>query len=369
MGAHAVVSKSPARLALLALSLAWAGCAARNELKPTGVNSFGQAQRYIKKAVRSSSEGVIILPSRRSESLFDLQRLNDIAQALRPPAAACFVNRAIETMKPGKRDGEETFLDVPEGQMKLRVRLSPEGEVLRTEVLDTGFKDAEMEPCIKQAIQDRKWIPNRTGVVQYLDVIYWVSLGDGSEDRSPQAKAELRRQQAMAAIRAKGCLEGRAPAGTYAITGLNLLDREGNTLVNRVDEGPLPEKVRQCLALVFRTIRMPRAPQAFVRPVAPRAEFTVAADGGVRFADEEWIKVMLLEEEALRAERRAEVDAWMGEPGKPEGGEAPAESGAGGEKAGEPEPEPEPEAPPPPAKDPAQGGIKLKLGGHRKPGA
>lgn len=350
------------------------GCAARSELKPTGMNSFGQAQRYIKKAVRSSSEGVIILPSRRAENIFDLQRLNDIAQALRAPAAACFINRAILTMKRGKRDGEDAYVDVPEGQIKLRVRLSPDGEVLRTEVLDTGFKDTEIEPCLKQAIEARTWIPNRTGMVQYLDVIYWVSLGDGSEDRSPKAQAELRRQQAIAAMRGKGCFAGRAAPGTYKVEGLNLLDREGNTLVNRVDSGALPEKVRQCLAVAFQGIRMPRAPQAFVRPVAPRTEFMVAAGGEISFADEQWISLLLLEEQALRDERRAEVDAFLGE-AKPE---VPLVDTA---PPTEPEPdapatpapaEPalrEPAAPVAPAADPSRGGLKLKLGGHRKPGS
>lgn len=310
--------------------------------------------RYIKKAVRSSSEGVIILPSRRSESLFDLQRLNDIAQALRPPAAACFVNRAILTMKRGPRDGEAAYVDVPEGQVKIRVRLAPDGEVLRSEVLETGFKDPEIEPCLRQAIEAQRWIPNRSGVVQYLDVIYWVSLGDGSEDHSPQAAQEIRRQTAMAALRGKGCLEGRAPAGTYDVEGLNLLDREGNTLVTRVDEGRLRANVRECLAVVLRQIRMPRAPQSFIRPISPQIRYTVASDGAVTFDDEPWISLLLLEEQALREERRADVSDFTQ-------GATPAD-----EPEKVPEPEPDSGEPAQPAGDPAQGGIRLKLGGHRK---
>jgi hypothetical protein len=347
-----------ALVAALGLATGVTACAADRNQPPTGLNSFGQAQRYIKKAVRSSSEGVIILPSRRAESLFDLQRLNDIAQSLRPHAAACFVNRAILTVKRGTRDGEAAYVDVPEGQAKIRTRLAPDGEVLRTEVLESGFKDTEIEPCVRQAIEGMKWIKNRSGVVQYLDVIYWVSLGDGAEDRSPQALQEFRRQTALAAIRGKGCLEGRAPAGTYDVEGLNLLDREGNTLVTRVDPNPLSAKVRECLAVVMRQIRMPRAPNSFIRPVSPQIRYTVASDGSITFADEEWINLLLLEEEALREERRAEVSEFTKDA-------TPVDKG-------EPEPEPEPEAEPQepaepaqPAKDPSQGGIKLKLGGHR----
>lgn len=340
------------------------GCAARKNAPPTGINSFGQGTRYIQKAVRSSSEGVIILPSKRAESLFDLARLNEIAQALRPPAAACFINRAIETMKLGKRDGEVAYVDVPEGQIKIRTRLSPDGDVLRTEVLDTGFKDPEIEPCIKEAIEARKWIKNRSGVVQYLDVIYWVSLGDSSEDRSPQAKAELRRQQAIVALRGKGCLERRVGAGTYPVEGLNLVDREGNTLVSRVEPSTLPQKVQECLSVVLREIQMPRAPGSFVRPVAPKVEYTVATDGTVSFTDERWITLLLLEEKAAREDRLAEIDRGLGIAQPDKGAETPTVGEGEGEA---PESEPTPQAEPePPAQDPGQSGIKLKLGGHRK---
>jgi len=343
-----------------------AGCAGRKAVPPTGLNSFGQGTRYIQKAVRSSNEGVIILPSKRAENLFDLQRLNEIAQALRPPAAACFVNRAIETMKRGKRDGEDAYVDVPEGQVKIRTRLSPDGEVLRTEVLDTGFKDPEIEPCIMEAIQGRKWIKNRSGVVQYLDVIYWVSLGDAAEDRSPQTKAELRRQQAIAAIRGKGCLERRVGAGSYPVEGLNLVDREGNTLVSRVEPNTLPQKVQDCLSVVLRDIQMPRAPNSFVRPVSPKVEYTVDTDGTVSFADERWINLVLLEEKAAREDRLAEVDRGLGiaRPEETTPATTSAEpEGAAGETSTATEPASEPE---PPAQDPGQAGIKLKLGGHRR---
>jgi len=362
-------ARDSARFALLAtlLTLVWGptACAGRSQGPPSGLNSYGQAMRYVQKAVRSSSEGVIILPSRRAESLFDLQRLNDIAQTLRAPAAACFINRAIETMKKGERDGEMAYVDVPEGQIKLRTYLAPDGEVLRMTVLETGFKDAEIEPCIKEAIRKQSWIKNRTGLVQYLDVVYWVSLGDSAEDRSAEAQKELRRQQALAALRGKGCLEGRAEPGTYEIDGLNLLDREGNTLVSRIEPNGLPERVRECLAVVMKQIRMPRSPESFVRPVAPHVTYTMAKDGSVTFSDEEWISVVMLEEQAIREEKRAEVSDWTrGATPSPISDPEP-----------EPEPEPEPVAPEPkrepaaPPKDPAQGGIKLKLGGNRQAGS
>jgi hypothetical protein len=365
-GRFARVALGAAMVASLTISTA--GCAARKNAPPMGHNSFGQGTRYIQKAVRSSNEGVIILPSKRAESLFDIQRLNEIAQSLRPPAAACFVNRAIETMKRGERDGEEAYVDVPEGQIKIRTRLTPEGEVLRTEVLETGFKDPEIEPCLMEAIQNRKWIKNRSGVVQYLDVIYWVSLGDGAEDRSPQAQAELRRQQAIAAIRGKGCLERRVGAGTYTVEGLNLVDRDGNTLVNRIEPNSLPPRVQECLLVVLREIQMPRAPNAFVRPIAPRVEYTVAPDGTVSFSDERWINLLLLEEKAAREERMAEIDRGLGiadPPSKLESVGSEPEPEPEAEPEAEPEPEPESQAP---ALDPGQAGIKLKLGGHRRGG-
>ena len=128
------------------------------------------------------------------------------------------------------------------------------------------------------------------------------------------------------------------------------MDREGNTLVTRIDPNNLQAPVRECLAVVMRQIRMPRAPNSFVRPASPRIRYTVATDGAVSFDDEQWISVLLLEEKALREERRAEVSDFTQD--------------AAPEPEPKPEAEPEP-APTEPAKDPSQGGMKLKLGGHR----
>jgi len=340
-------------LSLALAALAPGACGARGggdeTLPPSGMNTSSQARRYVDKAVRRSSEGVILMPSRKAETLYDATRLNEIAQNLRVPAAMCFVGRAVETMRVGERDGETTYVDVPEGQIRIRTRINPAGDVLRTEVLETGFKDEAMYPCLDRAIQAVKWTQNKTGVVQFIDVIYWVSLGYSAEDHTEAAKLELRKQQAIAARRARQCLEGRVPAGRYAVTGLSLVDREGRTLANRVDPGVLPERVTECVTVVFRDIRMPRVQEAFVRPISPSADFVVATDGTVSFADEQWLALLELEEEALKAERRGDDASTAVDEGEPPPVAEPgaAEPGAGGRA------------------DPAAGGQKLKLGGMR----
>ena len=323
---------------------------------PAGMNTFSQARRYVDKAVRRSSEGVILMPSKKAETLYDRTRLNEIAQNLRVPAAMCFVSRAVETMKQGEQDGETTYVDVPEGQIRIRTRINPTGEVLRTEVLETGFKDDAMYPCLDKSIRAVKWIQNRTGMVQFIDVIYWVSLGFSAEDHTDAARLELRKQTAIAALRARQCLEGRVSAGRYAVTGLSLVDREGRTLANRVDAGVLPERVTDCVSVVFREIRMPRVKEAFVRPISPKADFVVATDGTVSFADEKWLALMQLEEETLKAERRGASDDASTELDE---GEPPVATAPGTET---------PTAPPPDAPGrahPGTGGQKLKLGGLR----
>ncbi|MBA3545262.1 MAG: hypothetical protein H0T76_02140 [Nannocystis sp.] len=327
---------------------------------PSGMNTTSQARRYVDKAVRRSSEGVILMPSKKAETLYDRTRLNEIAQNLRVPAAMCFVGRAVETMKLGQRDGETTYVDVPEGQIRIRARINPSGEVLRTEVLETGFKDEAMYPCLDKAIRAVKWTQNRTGMVQFIDVIYWVSLGFSAEDHTAEARLELRKQTAIAALRARQCLEGRVPAGRYEVTGLSLVDREGRTLANRVDAGVLPERVTDCVSVVFREIRMPRVKEAFVRPISPKADFVVATDGSVSFADEKWLALIQLEEETLKAERRGESDDTSTEIDE---GEPPVATAPGTDT-----PTTTPTTPPPgtPGRaDPATGGQKLKLGGLR----
>ena len=342
------------------------GCGAKGNkdevVPPLGMNTHSQLRRYVDKAVRRSSEGVILMPSKKADTLFDRTRLNEIAQGLRVPAAVCFVNRAIETMKPGTQDGEDAYLGVPEGQIRIRTRINPAGEVLRTEVLETGFKDEAMYPCLDKAIKNVKWTTNRSGVVQFIDVIYWVSLGYQQEDHSVATKQELRRQQATAAEKARACLTNRVPAGRYVIDGLSLVDRDGRTLANRIEPGPLPDNVRECVTIVFRDIRMPRIKEAFVRPINPRAEFVVATDGTVSFADEKWLTLMRLEEEGMREAKLAELagddpiteidEGESPDPGAPSDQPSVTSSRA-------PTRRDEPRA------DPATAGQKLKLGGLR----
>jgi hypothetical protein len=306
----------PSLVALgLALGLALgggvnAGCATKKadgKRATQGENSFGQMTRYTRKAVRRSPEGFILIPSKRAERAFDRVRLNELAQDLRAPAAVCFINRTIETAHLGEQGGEAAYVDVPEGQAKIRVRIAPTGEVLRTDVLETGFEDEEMEACLMEVLKDAPWPENRSGNAHWIDVIYWVSLGFQGEDQTPAAKENLRRQTALVAVKGKGCLEGRVKPGTYPVRGLSLLDREGRTLVNRLEPSDLPQEVADCLAYTLRELRMQRAGDAFVRPFTTDVEFTVAKDGAVSFADERWLTLLLLEERAERDAKRAEL--------------------------------------------------------------
>lgn len=331
---------------------------------PTGLNTYSQVRRYVDKAVRRSTEGVILMPSKKADTLFDRTRLNEIAQNLRVPAALCFVNRAIETMKVGQQDGETTFVGVPEGQIRIRTRINPFGEVLRTEVIESGFADEKMYPCLDKAIKAVKWTNNKSGVVQYIDVIYWVSLGYQAEDHSKAALLELRKQQATVAEKGRGCFANRVAAGRYQIQGLSLMDRDGRTLANRVEPGGLPDNVRDCLEYVFRGIRMPPVKEAFVRPFTPSADYVVATDGTVNFADERWLALLRLEEEAAREARLAEL-AGDDPVTQIDEGEAPPEVPGSTPKASQVANSNGASTPEPTRADPAAGGQKLKLGGLR----
>ena len=375
-----------ARTALLLLTgcIGAAACAggANPDVAPGGLNTYSQARRYVDKAVRRSTEGVIIVPSKKAETLYDRTRLADIAQALRVPAAVCFVNRAITTMKRStSKDGEFVFADVPEGQIRIRTRINSAGQVLRTEVLESGFKDEQMYPCLDEAIKKVKWTQNKTGAVQYIDVFYWVSLGQQAEDHSDQARAELRRQTAKAAAKAKQCLVGRVGEGRYKVEAIALVDRDGRTLANRVDPGVLPDKVSECVAIVLREIKLQKIAEAFVRPILPEVEFVVSKEGAVTFADEQWHTLLQREEAALKEARDAELAAAMDdlstpidESAIPSGTSMPTYGGSTATPLaagrGAPSPPPTPTAPAAgTGGDPGAGGMKLKLGGLRGAGA
>ena len=378
-----------ARLALAVGLLALAACVREGGRKPQGPTSKMESDRYISRAIRQSSEGVILLPSKKAEQVYELPRLNEIAQGLRSPAARCFLTRAIETMEPDA-SGERGYTSVPEGQIKIRVRIAPSGEAMRTEVLESGFVDEHMEPCLRDVLEHQRWPTNKSGNAHFVVVIFWVSLGMQKGAGTEEAAMHLRREQVTAGRRAKACLQGRVDTGHYEIRGLNLVDREGATLINRIDTRDLPEAIRTCLATAFREIRLPRDPDAFVRPVAPVVAFDIAGDGTVAVDGERWLEMLELEERArLAAERAARTgegqdDELVDElparrPEQAGGIKTGAGLAAGGVDAeadttpADPPPADPPPADPPkppddaaPRQDPGKGGLRLDLGGRRR---
>jgi hypothetical protein len=306
--------------AALAGGLALGGCA-RDKLAREGQVSQAQADDYVRAAVRQSSEGVILDPSQGGLEQIERVRLGEIAQELRGPAAVCFLERAIQTMEVGEVDGERGWLEVPEGQVKIRARVAVDGTVLTTDVLESGFDDEHMEDCLSEVITKQRFVESRDNFAYYIDVYYWVSLGFFAEANSESFAELMRRQQAEAGRRAKACLSGRVGPGEYEVTGLNLFDRDGRTLVNRVDRGALKPEVSACVAAAFKQIHIHAEPDAFVRPGAPTVSFLVADDGGVSFSDERWLELVELEERATREKRKAELS------GEPIGSDADAGDG------------------------------------------
>lgn len=299
--------------ALLGL-LALGGCA-RDKVAREGRVTQAQADQYMRDAIRQSSEGVVLEPSQKGLDQIERTRLNEIAQELRRPGAVCFLERAIATMEPGEVDGEQVWTAVPEGQAKFRVRVAVDGTVLSTELLESGFTDDHMETCLAEALTKQRFVESRDSFAYFIDVYYWVSLGFFAEAQTESFAALMRRQQAEAGLRAKNCLTGRVPAGEYVVTGLNLFDRDGRTVVNRIDRGELPTEVSSCIATAFKQIRIHAEPDAFIRPAAPEVAFTVTADGIVSMADERWLEMIVLEEQAQREMRRNELLGQTGEGG------------------------------------------------------
>ncbi len=292
-----------------------AGCN-RDQLAKEGRVTQLQLDNYLRDAVHMSSEGIVLEPSAKGLSSIERARLGEIAQDLRRPAAVCFVERAIVTMEAGEVEGETGWIHIPEGQIKIRARTGMDGRVLTTNVLESGFDDPKMEACLKEVLQNQRFPESRDGFAYYVDVYYWVSLGLFREANSESFVHLMRRQQAEAGLRARGCLTGRVPAGTYVVSGLNLFGRDGRTLINRVDRGKLPGEVSRCVASAFKAIHIHAEPDAFVRPAAPIVEFEVSADGQVTLSEERWLEVVKLEERAERERRQAEL---MGETPEPDG--------------------------------------------------
>lgn len=347
-------------LGALAVVLAVA-CGPRKPTEgPGGPLSKIGTDRYLQRAIRSSNEGVILLPSVKAERVYELPRLNEIAHGLREPAAACFLRRAIETMEPV--DDERGFTKVPEGQIKIRTRIAPSGEVLSTEVLESGFTDTHMPVCLSKAIERQSFPVNTGGVSHYIDVVYWVSLGLQSDVHTAAWRDQLRREQVAAGVRGRPCLERRAAPGHYRIDGLNLVDRDGITMINRVDAPGLGDDVRACLAAALRDLRLAPQGDAFVRPVVAQIEVDVDGDGGVAIKDEQWLHLIELEEQALRAQKREQLrgDSDGGEPAFDTAGDGD-EVDPGDDAHDEPA-VPEPPAPARGRRDPGTAGIKLDLG-------
>lgn len=359
----------------MAMALVAGGCGLRKaNTAITPMTKMG-TDRYVRKAIRSSNEGVILLPSEKAERVYELPRLNEIAHALRDPAALCFLSRAIETMEPAPGD-ERGFSGVPEGQVKIRARIAPSGEVVATEILESGFSDERMPACVQRAIEKQQFPPNKGGVNHFVDIVYWVSLGMQGDVHTEAWADQLKRESIAAGIRAKPCLQGRVPTGAYTIGGLNLVNREGQTMINRIDAQSLPEEVRSCVARAFRDVMMPRQPDAFVRPVTTQVAVQIQRDGAIEVDGEEWLRLIELEERARLDERRAALqggDAGEGEADAVDDGavdDAPVDDGTDDAPVDDapvddgPIDRPAPPTRPKPGErgaDPGAGGIKLEL--------
>jgi hypothetical protein len=327
----------------------------------------------------------------RAEKYVDMPRLNEIAQDLRRPLARCFVDRSIRAMKPVEEEGRIDYEGVPDGQIRLRTRIGADGTVVRVDIDSSTFRDEAMVECITARIEGVKFPASRDGITQWIDVIYWVSLGRFRTTESDEFRAHLRRETAMAAVRGKKCLMGRARPGEYDVIGLSLVDKNGETLANRIDRQGLSDGVGDCLATAFRSIRAPAALDSFVRPIRPQMHFSVTDAGEVTFADERWLELVLLEERTLREERKVEeqdnydaafeagggagsygvgVLAGSDTPSTPidDGREGPSRSspsdGSKGDGAGDAggASGTGTTAPSTPAQDPSEGGIRLDLG-------
>ena len=362
-------------LGLLGLTLASTstGCVRGRAAREIQVTQ-AQADQYLRDAVRQSNEGVVLEPSQQGLDQIERVRLNEIAQQLRGPAAICFLERAIETMEPGEVEGEQGWLHVPEGQAKIRARVAVDGEVMSTEVLESGFTDEHMNECLSEVVAKQRFVESRDSFAYFIDVYYWVSLGFFAEARSASFAELLRREQTTAGVKAKACLIGRVPPGEYAISGLNLFDRDGRTVVNRIERGDLPQDVSTCVAAALKTIHIHPEPEAFVRPAAPAITFSVGDDGTVAVADERWLELIELEERAARDKRRAELLE------QPIGDDADEDDADAFVDRGEPAPpasvvpnlDPDPDRaqtppePPPPDADPAKPGTKLDLSPRRR---
>jgi hypothetical protein len=146
-------------------------------------------------------------------------------------------------------------------------------------------------------------------------------------------------------------------------------------MINRVDAPALDGEVRACLSQALRDLRLAPQGDAFVRPVVATIEVDVDNEGAVTVKDEQWLHLIELEEEALRAAKQAEVrgDDDDDEPAIPivdtdriadtdgvDLGPSP-DDGAEAPSASE-----RPATPPAPKQDPGTAGLKIELGPRRQ---
>jgi len=357
----------PATFAVVVATAAGAFACARTPAEPASSDPDAATDS----AAPGSSEGVLIIPSVRAEDEYSPARLYELSEALRPPAARCFLERAIETMavQPGDPRG---YTGIPDGQLKLRIRVADKGVVQQLDVVESGFTDPVVPECFAEVVRTRTWPETRTAYPPPLEIVYWVKVGP--PPASPEFAEILRRQTAEVGVRGKNCLQGRVEPGAYTFHGLNLVGARGDSLATRVEPSPetsVPEPVRDCLAVAFRELQLAPEDETFVRPVDLRVNYVVDADGRVAVEDEAWLRLVHLEELA----RRAELARRSGAAHRPGGASAsrdrvPADDApeASSTDAEPPEdaagPESEPAAP---ALDPGQAGLKLDLSGRGAP--
>ena len=396
-------SRNIVGVAVVALTM---GCArGPTEAPAGGKNSIGQIDRYLEKAVGLSNEGVVLMPSDSMARETDRTRLNEIAQALRIPFAACFLRRTIEVATVTDVEGGLGLSTVPQGQIRLRARLNATGEVLRAELMETTIEDGPLVSCVQEAIGAQAFPSVRASTLRWVDVLYWVSLGYDRGRDSPERRRFHRREVAEASRAAKQCLGGRVQGGSYPLQGVSLVDREGTSLINRIEPNDLPPPVNRCIAQVFRRIEAPADPESFVRAVISDVVFKVDPQGVVAFGDEEWLRLTELEAAALRREQtdsasmpsteaktvggsvtisgvgvtpapKRRLDSTIEGPRLEEDGAGPSRASGGGspeervseERVSEERVSEDTAAEDPAAEDPAAAGLRLNLGGREAAG-
>lgn len=337
-----------------------------------------------------ATEGVLILPTGRSEEAFGILRLYELAESLRPPAAQCFLERAIATMVPDAED-PRGYRSIPEGQLKLRIRVGADGKLAEMDVSDNRFQDPEVPRCFSRLLESRAWPETSVAYALPLDVVYWVHASPpGAGDEWSSA---LRRQTAEVATRGATCVEPHLSPGEHTFEALVLVGRSGDALATRVepDRSGLPEDARGCLAHALRETRLAVDETAFVRPVRLVLRYAADDAGALAVHDGEWLRRLQLEELARRAQQqalagvaptpvrvpgRSEVnpsssdavdtssdaadtsieaaDPSRGPEGEPGASEDPSETAGSGPGSG-------------PAADPGQSGLRLDLSGRGSP--